>query len=92
MHQQQRRGTATAGPLGDHAVDGRLRGVHRGHDPADQPEVLDLQAVDGVALVGDITDPEVVVEVAHDIRQWDAPRLLAVSNAHRARATGTAVP
>ena len=69
VHQQERRGTPARPALGDHAVDRRLRGVHRGHDAADQPAVLDLEAVDGVALVRDLADAQVLVQIANHLRE-----------------------
>ena len=47
---------------GRNTVDRGLGSIHRGDDAGDRAVVLDLEAVDGIALVGHVADPEELVE------------------------------
>ena len=67
VHQHERRRPLAAGEIGNDAVDGGLRRVHRRHDAADQPAVLDLEPVDGVPLVGHLADAQIVVQIGDDL-------------------------
>ena len=60
MHQEQ---GASAVGLGGGAQDGLERGVHRRYDPVHRAAVLHLEAVDGVAFVGDVAHLEEGVQV-----------------------------
>src|SRR6476661_6086438 len=92
MDQQQRRGAATTGALGDDTVNGRLRGVDRGDDAADQSLILDLEAIDGIALVGDLADPEVLVQVPDEVGQGNRCAVRRGRAVHRGGPAGRSVP
>src|SRR5688500_17344641 len=63
---------------GDHAINGGLGRVHGGNDSAYQAAILDLKAVDGIGLIRDFSDPEILVEIVGELTQRNAgghPRL-----------------
>src|SRR5918999_5737014 len=70
MHQKQWRRLARL-ESGDDAVDGGLRGIDRRDDTPDGSAVGYLETVDRVGLVGNLPDPEILVEVFGDPGERD---------------------
>src|ERR671919_769828 len=90
MYQKERRGLPGL-ERRDDAVNRRLRGIDRGDNASHRAAVLYLETVDGIGLVRDLSDPEIVVEVCSDPHQRDRrhqrPPALACILAGRGAAT-----
>ena len=75
-----------------HALDRRLGGVHRGHDPLIDPFVLHLEPVHRVPLVGDLADPQKLVGVGDDVGERGGGRHLASACMDAGRGAAIRVP
>ena len=55
----------------DGGLDGGFAGIYCGCDFVNLPLVFDLEAVEGVGVVGEFGDFEEAFEVGAEVRQWD---------------------